>query len=97
PPFRMRDWALQVGIVYVGTQHWNFAWWSLSVEVLFYLLVPALVPAMARLPPRVPLGVALIASSAAVALLLPWVAHATMSALPFEVGSLVYFATCFVA
>jgi peptidoglycan/LPS O-acetylase OafA/YrhL len=48
PPFSMRDWLLQVGLVYSG-RHYNFAWWSLTVEVAFYALLPLLIPLFTRL------------------------------------------------
>src|SRR4051812_4100908 len=30
-------WASQLGIVYFGHQPYNIAWWSLTVEIFFYL------------------------------------------------------------
>lgn len=44
--FSARDWLLQFGLIYVGHSPFNFAWWSLTVEVLFYALVPLLIPAL---------------------------------------------------
>lgn len=44
PDFTVWGWVSQIGIIYVGKAAYNFAWWSLTIEVLFYLLVPLLVP-----------------------------------------------------
>jgi peptidoglycan/LPS O-acetylase OafA/YrhL len=46
PSFTVHDWAAQFGLVYFGGSAFNFAWWSLTVEVLFYMLVPVLIPVM---------------------------------------------------
>jgi peptidoglycan/LPS O-acetylase OafA/YrhL len=43
PPFHWLDWWAQAGILYFGTPY-NFAWWSLTIEVMFYVAVPLLVP-----------------------------------------------------
>jgi peptidoglycan/LPS O-acetylase OafA/YrhL len=43
PNFDSRQWILQAGILNFGWRLYNEAWWSLSVEVLFYLVVPVLV------------------------------------------------------
>jgi peptidoglycan/LPS O-acetylase OafA/YrhL len=40
PHFTFSSWAAQLGIIYWGHGPYNFAWWSLTVEALFYLLVP---------------------------------------------------------
>ena len=42
--FTFKDLALQVPIVNFGSPFWNMAWWSLSIEVLFYLTVPLVLP-----------------------------------------------------
>lgn len=51
PAFQFSDLVLQAGIVSFTSTAYSGAWWSLQVEVLFYLLVPLLVYAMRR--PRV--------------------------------------------
>ena len=38
------DWLKHLPIVNFGSPIWNMAWWSLSVEVLFYLTVPLVLP-----------------------------------------------------
>lgn len=43
PTFELSDWLAQLSIVYAG-KHYNFAWWSLAVEVAFYVLLPFLIP-----------------------------------------------------
>jgi peptidoglycan/LPS O-acetylase OafA/YrhL len=42
--FSLVDLARQLPIVNFGSPFWNMAWWSLSVEVLFYLCVPVVLP-----------------------------------------------------
>ena len=48
PAFHWSNWVAQLGIVYVGDHPYSFAWWSLSVEVLFYLLVPLIISLLIR-------------------------------------------------
>jgi peptidoglycan/LPS O-acetylase OafA/YrhL len=40
PSFSLATWTQQALIFYVGHDHYSFAWWSLTVEVLFYALLP---------------------------------------------------------
>jgi peptidoglycan/LPS O-acetylase OafA/YrhL len=42
--FNLPDLAKLLPIVNFGSPFWNMAWWSLSVEVLFYLTVPLALP-----------------------------------------------------
>jgi peptidoglycan/LPS O-acetylase OafA/YrhL len=44
PPFQLQDWLQQLGIIYWGVRPYNFAWWSLSTEVAFYLVFPLALP-----------------------------------------------------
>jgi peptidoglycan/LPS O-acetylase OafA/YrhL len=46
PPFSVRNWLDQVAVFYAGNASFNFAWWSLSIELLFYAAVPLIVPAI---------------------------------------------------
>lgn len=46
--FSLVSWARQVGIISFGWNSYNVAWWSLSIEVLFYLLVPLVIPLFSR-------------------------------------------------
>jgi peptidoglycan/LPS O-acetylase OafA/YrhL len=46
--FSLGSWARQVGIISFGWNSYNVAWWSLSIEVLFYLLVPLVIPLFSR-------------------------------------------------
>lgn len=41
PPFSFPKWLAQVGVVNLGWTSFNGAWWSLTLEVAFYLVVPA--------------------------------------------------------
>ena len=47
PSFSALTWLEQVGIVYVGNERYNFAWWSLTTEVAFYALLPLIIPLFA--------------------------------------------------
>jgi peptidoglycan/LPS O-acetylase OafA/YrhL len=44
PPFDFFHWLTQFGLLYWGHQAYNFAWWSLNLEVLFYVLMPLMLP-----------------------------------------------------
>jgi len=48
PAFSIRDWGAQLFIFYVGHSSYNFAWWTLTIEVMFYVLAPLLVAVLAR-------------------------------------------------
>lgn len=48
PEFSWWGWLSQFGLIYWGHTAFNFAWWSLTVEVCFYLLVPLLIPVLVR-------------------------------------------------
>ena len=47
PTFSVRGWLSQVGILNLGWDMYNVAWWSLTVELIFYLVAPLLVPVFA--------------------------------------------------
>ena len=40
PPFDVVHWLKQIGIVSLGWWPYNVAWWSLTPELLFYLVAP---------------------------------------------------------
>ena len=42
--FNFTDLAFQAIIINFSTPIWNMAWWSLSIEVMFYVLVPFILP-----------------------------------------------------
>jgi peptidoglycan/LPS O-acetylase OafA/YrhL len=44
PLFSMRGWLVQLPILNFGWSNYNAAWWSLTVELLFYLSVILLIP-----------------------------------------------------
>lgn len=50
PAFAWGDWLAQAAIVQAGGVSYNFAWWSLTIEIGFYAVVPLLVAALVRLP-----------------------------------------------
>jgi len=49
--FSVGSWLAQLGIVYVGSNTFNAAWWSLTVELLFYAFVPLIVALVTRFAP----------------------------------------------
>jgi len=51
PIFSVSTWLAQLGIAYLGTDRFNWAWWSLTVEMIFYVAVPPIVLAFARVRP----------------------------------------------
>jgi peptidoglycan/LPS O-acetylase OafA/YrhL len=48
PTFSFPDWGAQLFIFYVGRSAYNFAWWTLTIEVMFYALAPLLVAVLAK-------------------------------------------------
>jgi peptidoglycan/LPS O-acetylase OafA/YrhL len=48
PSFSIERWAAQLGVVNFGWTAYNGAWWSLTLEVVFYLLVPIILVLMAH-------------------------------------------------
>jgi len=48
PAFNWSVWGTQAFIAYLGNDSYNFAWWTLTIEVAFYLAAPALVALLAR-------------------------------------------------
>jgi peptidoglycan/LPS O-acetylase OafA/YrhL len=47
PTFSWQSWLAQIGILNLGWDMYNVAWWSLTVELIFYLVAPLLVPVFA--------------------------------------------------
>lgn len=43
PKFDWVTWLSQIGLLYTGHQSYNWAWWTLNIEVIFYLLAPCFV------------------------------------------------------
>jgi peptidoglycan/LPS O-acetylase OafA/YrhL len=95
PAFQLREWFEQIGILHFGS-YYSVAWWSLTVEILFYLLVPVLVPLLLRLRTRRDALIAL-GGTVVFALLAPLVASAPMAAIPDAFAKLVVYSPCFAA
>ena len=91
--FTLRDWLSQIGIVYWGARSFNVTWWSLGIEVAFYLLVPALVVALPHAGRRTWYVIALYASTVVAAVL----AGAFWSSRTPILYGLVAYAPCFCA
>jgi peptidoglycan/LPS O-acetylase OafA/YrhL len=94
PTFELSDWLKQLGILSFGV-HWSWAWWSLSTEVLFYALIPFLVPTFSSLPGKTTALYAVLILTVSGAILVPWIAPGPFRALPGEVSALVTYAPCF--
>ena len=45
--FSVLGWVSQIGILNLGWDMYNVAWWSLTIELIFYLVAPLLVPVFA--------------------------------------------------
>jgi len=61
PAFDWGTWASQAFIFYAGNSAYNFAWWTLTIEVLFYVLAPLLVLVLAGRSERT-MAIVLVAS-----------------------------------
>lgn len=48
PPFKATEWIAQAGILNFGWRSYNVAWWSLTPELLFYVMAPIVVAVLAR-------------------------------------------------
>ena len=48
PAFSFSDWGAQLFIFYIGHHAYNFAWWTLTIEIIFYALAPLLVAVLAK-------------------------------------------------
>jgi peptidoglycan/LPS O-acetylase OafA/YrhL len=64
PGFSFGEWNSQAFIVYTGNKAYNFAWWTLSIEMTFYLLAPIVVLLLAKRPAAL-FVVSLVASAIA--------------------------------
>ena len=52
PDFSAQRWLAQIGILNLGWPTYSSAWWSLNLEVLFYLLVPLMIVAIVATGPH---------------------------------------------
>jgi len=96
PAFTVRDWLLQLGIIYFG-EHWNYPCWSLTVEALFYLFLPGLLMLVARLPARPSAQLAALMAMVALSVSLPLVAPILLARVPPAASALLLYAPCFAA
>lgn len=90
PAFSLVEALKQLPIVYFGHEWLNFAWWSLTVEVLFYGLIPVLIPVAVWLH-RAPMR-GLVWYAAAILLA---VSAAVAGVAPGGFGGLMIYAACF--
>jgi peptidoglycan/LPS O-acetylase OafA/YrhL len=72
PTFSFEGWLSQIAIFYVGRAGYNFAWWSLTIEISFYAVLPFLIVPAARLRIR-SMWIAYFGSLVAAVLLAPLV------------------------
>lgn len=95
PAFSFSAWVSQIGIVYFGREPMNFAWWSLTVEVMFYLLIPLVVLALRGGRPSVISITTLLLAACAVAVTMNNVDIGITLAGANELHSLLIYASCF--
>ena len=96
PQFRWADWAAQLGIVNFGWRTYSESWWTLTLEIMFYALLPLIVRPLAtpRANRRVLCGV-FIAGAVLSAALVAWRPPAGKhTAAMYELAA---FAPCFLA
>lgn len=92
PRFSMTDWLAQAGILNFGWTAYSGAWWSLTIEVLFYLCVPIVVVAFVWCNSRVRMVFAIGLIALAIPLL---IANANPYS-PDVIDVAAMFAPCFV-
>lgn len=88
PSFDLLAWGSQAFIFYAGTHAYNFAWWTLSIEIIFYVIAPLVTLTFVGRP--VQFLVAAFAASIAVAEF-----AAACSFLPVPIVKFLAFASCF--
>jgi peptidoglycan/LPS O-acetylase OafA/YrhL len=93
PHFNWSSWVAQVGIVYFGYEPYNFAWWSLTVEIFFYVLAPLIVPAVIFCRMNLRWMVAALLVSCVVASTAPFLEHQ----MPEPLRRFLAYSPCFVA
>jgi peptidoglycan/LPS O-acetylase OafA/YrhL len=93
PKFNLLVWLEQIGILYWGAALYNNAWWSLSTEVVFYLLFPLFIPLFRHVSEshRLAIPIFLLTVSASVFAF----AHPIFSAPVFN--RLIVYSSCFCA
>jgi peptidoglycan/LPS O-acetylase OafA/YrhL len=96
PKFSWHGWLMQLGILYFG-DHYSPAWWSLAVEVMFYLMIPALVPLVRLMPSKTPTALVVLAISTSATLLIPAAFPAWFQAVPAEISRFISYSHCFAA
>ncbi|MBV8782144.1 MAG: acyltransferase [Phycisphaerae bacterium] len=97
PQFSWFDWISQLGIVYTGNHAFSFAWWSLSVEALFYLIVPLFVGLIFLLKPSRSAMVAVFALTVAAAVLMTSQFDGVLGQHWWPVQRFITYASCFAA
>lgn len=91
PAFDWQTWGAQSLIVYFGHGPYNFAWWTLTIEVMFYVIAPLLVLWFAgRSRPSMMVAVFASMVIAQVAMLLPVTSNTGQ-----WIVKLISFASCF--
>jgi peptidoglycan/LPS O-acetylase OafA/YrhL len=93
--FSVGSWLSQLGIIYFGA-HYSWAWWSLTVECLFYLLIPLLIPLLLRVPRGTVASLALLVAAVALALTVQQ-GNETTAPVAEHLKRLIVYAPCFVA
>jgi peptidoglycan/LPS O-acetylase OafA/YrhL len=93
--FGFVSWFAQIGIVYVGNNAFNAAWWSLTVELIFYALVPAVVIVLASWQPTRARLVAAWAVSILIAIAAQAVPSEALPAHAWPIQRFLVHASCF--
>lgn len=91
PSFKTTEWLGQLFILNWWSPPYNFAWWSLTIEVSFYVLLPFLIPIFRAVHKRTALLIAIFFGTVVLS-----VAAFDRVDVPV-IGSLLTYASCFAA
>ena len=104
PEFSWLDWLAAIGIFSFSDVSYNTAWWSLKIELVFYLIIPLIVWPLVRARFTRPVALALFVGAAFVSIggainygELSEVGLNSLSGIWYLVGMFLLYSPCFVA
>lgn len=92
PSFDWQTWSSQAFIAYYGSSAYNFAWWTLTIEIMFYAVAPLLVVLLAGLSKR---GMVAVLVASVLVAQTAWLITPTSPSMQWAIKFFSY-ASCFV-